>query len=143
MSTTATNTATTPATISTIWNTTEQFIEPNGHSEVTSIILGGVVGLLLLLLGGVGTFFLIKKFKCCLKVPPIGDEKEMTPLTTAENPIPLSRFQNENEHCLPTEEEFEKLNKEDRYKNALPKSKNAGLEFVRTKTPINRYFTIP
>ena len=107
-----------------------------------SVIAGAFV-LLVLIFGGVGTFFLIKKFKCCHQALPTRDEQEVAPLNAAENPMPLSRFQNKNEHCLPTEEEFEKLNKEDRYKNALRKTKNAGLEFLRTKTPINRYFTIP
>ena len=103
------------------------------------VIIAGVLGVLFLVMGGVGTFFLLRKFKCCLKVIPTGDEHEMTPLTSVENPIPLTHFQNKNEHCLPTEEEFEKLIKEDRYKNALPKSKDASLEFVRARAPINRY----
>ena len=78
--------------------------------------------------------------KCRSKNTTI-NEQEMTPLRSTGRPLPLAQFRQNNDPCRPTTEEFEKMENDARNKN-ISKSYCTAMQFVRSKTPINRYFQL-
>ena len=97
--------------------------------------LGVVV---LLLIGGAVTIFLVKKNKCCHDKKAGENEQEMAPLRTTGRPVTLAQFRERNNPCRPTEDEFEKMETDARNRN-ISKSNSTAMEFVNSKIPINRY----
>ena len=107
-------------------------------ADLNYIMIGVPVGVVLLLIGGTATIFLVRKFKCCHRTSASNNEQEMAPLRSTGRPLPLAQFRERNNPCRPTEDEFEKMESDARNRN-ISKSNSAAMEFVNSNIPINRY----
>ena len=114
--------------------------DADADTRLILISTGVGLGVVFLLIGGLATFFLAKKIKCCHREKTPKNELAMAPLRTAGRPLPLAQFRQRNDPCRPTQDEFEKMENDARARN-ISKSQNTGMKFVRSKPPINRYFT--
>ena len=122
----------------------EEQISGTGTSSGTDnkLTIGATIGVVVLfLIGGVAIILLAKKFKCCQSKNATINEQEMNPLRTTGRPLPLAQFRQRNDPCRPTNEEFEKMENDARNRN-ISKSYSTAMQFVRSKTPINRYFQL-
>ena len=105
----------------------------------TLIYVGVGLGvLLILIIGGLVTFFVMRKVKCCNREQASEEGQELTPMSETEKPIPVQKFRQSETHWMPKEEEFDELNQVDLRKNAMTKSKEDGRYFVREHIPLNR-----
>ena len=107
-------------------------------SGIIYLAIGVGGGALLLVIGGLVTFFILRKVKCCNRQQAPEDGQELKPKSETEKPIPVQDFRRSGSHWMPKEEEFEELNRVDLKKNALTKSKEDGRYFVREQIPLNR-----
>ena len=112
------------------------------NTDLSYMTIGVTIGVVVLfLIVGVGAIFFAMKLQCCRSKIKTIKEQEMIPLRTTGRPLPLAHFRQNNDPCGPTTEEFEKMEKDARNKN-ISKSYCTAMQFVRSKTPINRYFQL-
>ena len=65
------------------------------------------------------------------------DGQEMEPLNQTTKPISINQFRESIHRPVPSQEEFEQLNRIDNKDNVM-KSKHAGMVFMQTGVPLNR-----
>ena len=108
------------------------------------LVIGAVGRASLIVTLGIVLFLYLRSrnVKCCNRAQGPEEGQELQPINETEKPIPVDDFRRSGSHWVPKEEEFDKLNRIDIKENALRKSKETGMSFVRDQIPFNRYVAL-